>query len=180
MSYVNHYDKNGECSKNGNAAEDEFLEILKNKKGIHNVRRADKYENIYDHIDHKFTTSDGKVIRIDTKAMKKVSRSDKKANTDLVWIEFQNVAGKKGWLYGKADLISFERENDFVLVSRKKLLELCEKLVNKKNKVDNAYEALYNSYTRIGRKDIVSQIKMDDVLNNTQPIFLKKIVFFKD
>ena len=175
MSYVNRYDKNGECSKNGNAAEDEFLRILKNKKGIHDVRMADKNENIYDHVDHKFTTSDGKVIRIDTKAMKKVSRSDKKTNTDLVWVEFQNVAGKKGWLYGKADLISFERENDFVLVSRKKLLELCEKLVNRKNKVDSAYDALYNSYTRVGRKDILSQIKMDDVLNNLNPILLKRI-----
>jgi hypothetical protein len=173
MEYRNSLDKSGECSKNGKKAEDTFLAIVREKTYIHGARQA-TLEEQFQHIDHVFKRSDGREIRVDTKAMKKVSRNDNKFRTDLVWVEFKNVNGNPGWLYGKADFISFERENDFVLVDRKKLSELCERLVNKNNRVDNAYDALYNSYTRAGRKDVLSQIKMDDVLNNTEHTLIKK------
>ena len=173
MEYRNSLDKSGECSKNGKKAEDAFLALVRGKTYIHDAREA-TLEEQKQHIDHVFKRSDGREIRVDTKAMKKVSRNDKTFRTDLVWVEFKNIHGYPGWLYGKADFISFERENDFVLVDRKKLSQLCEKLVNKNNKVDSAYDALYNSYTRSGRKDVLSQIKMDDVLNNLECILIKK------
>jgi len=39
------------------------------------------------------------------------------------WIEYKNSVRKDGWIYGPAHFIAFERSNDFVIVSRKILLE---------------------------------------------------------
>ena len=39
------------------------------------------------------------------------------------WIEYKNSVRKDGWIYGPAHFIAFERSRDFVVVSRKTLLE---------------------------------------------------------
>ena len=107
MEYRNSLDKSGECSKNGKKAEDTFLAIVRGKNYIHDAREATLAEQ-KQHIDHVFKRSDGREIRVDTKAMKKVSRNDNKFRTDLVWVEFKNVRGDIGWLYGDAELIAFD------------------------------------------------------------------------
>lgn len=169
MEYRNSLDKSGECSKNGKIAEDAFLALVKRKNC--KFRKATIQEQ-FDHIDYILNTNNTD-IAFDVKAMKKVSRSSNKVSNDLVWVEFQNVSGKNGWLYGKSQCIVFEREKDFVIVSRKSLLEFCEKNVEKK-KVYNSHEAIYKIYTREGRKDIISMIRMDDLLKQLEPIFWKK------
>ncbi|SVC84013.1 uncharacterized protein METZ01_LOCUS336867, partial [marine metagenome] len=39
------------------------------------------------------------------------------------WIEFKGTGAVDGWLYGIAHFIAFERSNDYIVVSRKSLLQ---------------------------------------------------------
>lgn len=169
MAYRNSLDRLGDCSRNGKNAEDAFLALVKTKKC--EVREATLQEQ-FDHIDY-IVTKNNTEITFDVKAMKKISRSSNKVSSDLVWIEFKNVSGKSGWLYGKSQYIAFEREEDYVIVLRKELLNFCEQNV-KKEKVFYSKDALYKLYTRDGRKDVISIIRMDDLIKELSPIFWKK------
>jgi hypothetical protein len=169
MAYRNSLDRSGECSKNGKNAENAFLALVKTKKC--EVREATLKEQ-FEHIDY-IVTKNNTEIAFDVKAMKKISRSSSKFSSDLVWVEFKNVSGKDGWLYGKSQYIAFEREDDYVIVYRKKLLDFCEKNV-KKEKVFYSKDALYKMYTRDGRKDIISIIRMNDLIKELSPIFWTK------
>ena len=157
------FDKTGESQKMGETAEFIF-EILAKNKNLKVEKATEKQQK--SHIDFILTNSNNKKYFIDVKACKKTSRNSKKTNEKLVWIEFKNVAGHKGWLYGASDFIAFEREEDFVIVPRTALVNLCERLVNTSNKVFLVEDALYKIYNRKGRKDEISLIKMDDILNN--------------
>jgi hypothetical protein len=97
-----------------------FARLL--NKRTTDVRAADLKEQ-FSHVD--YISDFGK---IDVKARKRVARKDANVQDDLVWLEFKNVQGKFGWLYGKADWIAFERDEDFVLVKRHDLALMAEKL----------------------------------------------------
>ena len=159
VMYVNKYDKHGECSKNGNHAEHSFVEILKYKNCFD--RKATQQEQ-FDHIDY-FAKKNGYGISFDVKARKKKARNDSDVDDDLVWVEFKNGSGDKGWLYGKATCIAFERERDFVIVERSLLLNFCKNKVENK-KVSSSKDAIYKLYTRNGRNDLLSIVKMEDVM----------------
>ena len=120
----------------GIQAEISFTDVAK-KKG-YEVIHANKDANVYKHVD-LYLTQNHNVTSVDVKARKKLSRRDDKYNDDFTWIEFKNVRGNDGWLYGKADKIVFEREKDFVLVNRDMLQRFCE--------------------------DVITLIKLDDVLH---------------
>jgi hypothetical protein len=167
--YVNRYDTKGECSRNGNNAESLFVQILKEKNCFE--REATRQEQ-FDHIDY-FAKKNGTRISFDVKARKKKSRNDSEVDDNLIWVEFKNVSGKNGWLYGKAKCIAFERENDFVLVERTALLEFCEKKVEKKKALFSR-DALYKHYTRDGRKDLLSIVKMEDIMKELEVFVWKK------
>ena len=101
------------------------------------------------------------------KARKRTSRNSNSYSDDWIWIEFKNVIGKDGWIKGKADFIAFEFENNFLIVKRAELRELCKKLIkDTKTRVTKAKDAKYLLYTRHGRKDLVTQIKRRDIKNN--------------
>ena len=87
----------------------------------------------------------------------------------MIWVEFHNVAGKRGWLYGEADKIAFEREKDFVIVDRIALTKFCEKAVAPIF-VASAGEALYKIYRRKSRKDVISKVLMSDIINDVDNI----------
>jgi penicillin-binding protein-related factor A (putative recombinase) len=169
MYYQNFLDTSGECSTRGETAENGFVSVAKRKKLKY--RKATIQEQ-YKHIDW-FLTIDGKDISFDVKGMKKSSRKDFKVRNDIVWIEYKNVSGDNGWLMGKANIIAFERENDYVLVPRKELLEFCDKNIEK-TIVRESSQALYKLYTRSGRKDVISMIYMDDVLHKMNSAVWKK------
>ncbi len=99
---------------------------------------------------------------IDVKSMKRVNRSGD-IQSKVVWIEFKGNSGRKGWLYGKQDYIAFETTDKYVLVFRKDLQELCEKMCDLKSKVEEAKDALYKIYTRKGKFDEISLINFDDL-----------------
>ena len=147
--YINQFDTTAECALIGKSAEDLFEMFL--KKANKKYRPANLVEQ-YNHID--FVVFCKEVLKVDVKGPKKINRSDKSKNDDFIWVEFKNVRGDNGWLYGKNDLIAFYRESDssFYIVKTKDLAQLCESICDKK-RVYYSNEALYHRYTRAGRKD---------------------------
>lgn len=160
--YINKKDYTGESARMGQTAEDLFENWLKlnNRK----YRKATLSEQ-FKHIDF-IVNSDKlkKEIKIDVKVSKKVNRKDEAENTNFLWVEFKNVQGKNGWLYGENDFIAFHKidENCFYLVETKELAKLCEKICNQGNALYSK-DALYHRYTRNGRKDELSMIYFDDI-----------------
>ena len=153
--------------KRGQGVEAMFAKLL-NEKAIE-ARAADLMEQ-FSHVD--YVTDFGK---IDVKARKRVARKDADVQDELVWLEFKNVQGKIGWVYGKADWIAFEREADFVLVKRHDLAMMGEKLCDLGDRVSVGRDALYKGYQRRGRKDLLSIVKMSDVLKLYHQLWTKDV-----
>lgn len=148
--------KNSESWNRGQEVEREFAGLL--RKRDPDFRKATKQEQ-YRHIDyHSYFGT------IDVKAKKKISRSDSSEQDDLIWLEFKNVQGKEGWLTGETDVIAFERDNDFVLLLRKNILYWAQRKCDLNKKVSYSKNALYKGYTRKGRNDLISIVKMGDMI----------------
>lgn len=145
---------------------------------------ATKNEDMYDHIDcHVGIVDKGKIVRtikIDLKGKKYNSRANEGKEECLCqYIEFLNVRGNSGWLFGKADYIAIEGDDKFYCISREDLIKFCEKLFNvnlrgttKKIEtvllainewVNYSNKAHHKLYRRHNRLDIVTQIDMNDV-----------------
>jgi len=148
----------------GDKAESLFVKIAKENEL--KISEATRYENMRKHIDYWVWKPNNKDKKwsVDVKSRKRTNRKDKNVQDDLVWLEFQNVNGNKGWLYGEANIIAFERADDFILVNRKTLAEAAEKLVDQNTLVSSASRAKYNLYKRFDRDDRVSMIEMKDIL----------------
>jgi hypothetical protein len=168
--YINNKDQLGESSFIGKKAEESFEDWLKDNN--REYRPATTQEQ-YDHIDFVVFKLN-KSVNIEVKATKKKSRMDSHQNSQYIWIEFKNVRGDNGWLYGKADYIAFYKkdENSFYIIDRKELVKLCESICDD-TKVTNPKEALYHKYTREGRKDVLSLIYFDDILKCNYKILKK-------
>jgi len=109
--------------------------------------------DMYSHIDYYVETPEGRLISVDVKGNNKLEE---------IWIEFNNVRGKEGWLYGKANYIAFDMPelNGFVVVGRNELRERCEGIVDKV--FVSKSEALRKWYQRKDRFDIISKIHLTD------------------
>ena len=151
----------------GQEVETSFGDIL-DRRGI-KYREATLDEQ-YQHFD--YVTDRGTV---DVKARKRINRSDNSEQDELVWLEFKNTAGKKGWLTSDVDFIAFERAEDFVLVRRQSLYQMAIDKCNLDDRVSRGSEALYKGYQRSGRRDLLSIVKMEDILNLTVQIINKRL-----
>ena len=159
----NKYDKTGECIESGLGAEQIFDQIAESKNL--EVKNARRRENIHKHID-KYVTQESKTWSVDIKARKKTSRSDSSAQDDWIWIEFQNVKGNNGWLYGEADNIAFETQDSFVIVDRKSLIDYVENAVDMAKPVRKSYLAKYKTYQRAGRNDLLTMVELSKIIEN--------------
>ena len=167
--YQNKHDKTGECAQTGKRAEDLFRDLAE-KRGY--TVQISSREQQFNHID--FILEKGsKKWKIDVKGAKKLSRKNDDPCFQHVWIEFQNCQGKDGWILGGADDIAFEIEDCFVVVGRKDLLKLAEKLCNLEKRVDRSSKALYCGYKRFGRQDLLSLIKTEDLYKIKHSIWPK-------
>ena len=83
---------------------------------------------------------------------------------DEIWVEFKNVQGKPGWLYGGATIIAFDipEEGGFSIVDREELAFFCEKHV-KDESVSNKKDAYLKKYTRKDRQDVITILKLHDI-----------------
>ena len=131
------------------------------------AKEASFKENVHDHIDFFVKGETEKLsdfgFSVDVKARKRKSRGSDEYDDEYAWVEFKNVQGKKGWLYGKADKIAFEIESGFLMVDRAELVKWCEEKVDFTRFARKAHTAIYKVYTRKGREDLISRIKIEDV-----------------
>lgn len=145
-----------ETDRMGQNAESLFREVM--QKNNHTVTPSAKHQDMYEHWDFLI---DGK-YKVEVKGRKRLRRSHSTVNDDVIFVEFCNVVGDDGWLYGQADYIAFERPDGFILVARISLVELAETLV-KSTFVNQP--TLYKSYRRRDRpKEWVGVIRYEDLL----------------
>ncbi len=144
----------------GEHAEDLFI-VLAVRSGW-KVSASSKDENIEDHWDY-LIEKEGETFKVEVKSQKRIRRGDKTEQADFTWVELRNVRGKVGWLFGKADLIAFEKETSFLFVKRLDLLAVINKKVNLVAKVRTPADAVYKIYIREGRTDKITLLPTRDI-----------------
>lgn len=120
-------DRQQERYDRGARAEEHFLLSFQCKYPNGYIKRATKQQDMFDHIDC-FAGLDS----YDVKSLKKKSSKDDNVDSSIIWVEFKNVRGNLGWLYGKATRIAFELEDKFICVEREALRKRAESLTIKK------------------------------------------------
>ena len=165
ITQKNKYDKTGECLQSGLGAEQLFDQIATSKHL--EIKSAKRRDNIQKHID-KYITDDIGTWSVDIKARKKTRRSNNNAQDDWIWIEFQNVRGNTGWLYGEADYIAFETQDNFVIVKKDSLIKYVEGAVDMGKSVKYSGEAKYKTYRRAGRNDLLTMVELSEIKNNCE------------
>lgn len=140
-------------SATGRVAEIRFVRAAR-KKGLL-VTKSTHTEDKHDHIDYWLALSQNKRWGVDVKGNNL---------PDEIWCEFKNVGGNPGWLYGGATIIAFDmpEEGGFSIVSRDELMSFCELHV-KDEFVSNKAEAYFKKYTRDGRQDVITKLKLHDI-----------------
>ncbi len=126
------------------------------------ISASTREQNIDEHWDY-LIEKDDQHFKVEVKAEKRIQRKDDDSQAHFTWVELRNVRGKVGWLFGKADLIAFEKEKTFFFVKRLDLLALVNQKVNLVAKVKSAKDALYKIYTREGRKDKLTLLPTSDI-----------------
>jgi len=158
----------------GKKKEGEFAETLCNTLGG-NAKPADKQTDINKHIDVFWYFAEGKKpAGIDVKGIKKDKRSDSKPNPNIQWVELQNVNGKKGWLFGEADYVAFEGEEDWIMIRRKKLAKIIDEAIVNKSITHDVNESWYRYYQRKGRQDILTKVNTNLIRRNADKIIIKQ------
>ena len=100
-------------SATGRMAEVRFVRAARNKGLL--VTKSNHTEDIHEHIDYWLAMSgEGQRWGVDVKGNNL---------PDEIWVEFKNVRGDKGWLYGGANIIAFDmpEEGGFSIVDRQEL-----------------------------------------------------------
>ena len=155
----NRYDKKDSLEL-GEKAEGLFIEIA--RQSGWEVLPASKDQNIDEHWDF-LIEKENQNHKVEVKSKKRINRSDNDGQNEFVWVELRNVRGEIGWLFGKADLIAFEKESSFIFVKRLDLLAVVNKKVNLVAKVRDPQDALYKIYTRDKRKDKLTLLPTSDI-----------------
>lgn len=157
----------------GKEKEGEFARDLCEELGGIALPATEK-QDMFDHVDVLWKYDKKmKPAKIDVKGMKKDKRNDNKPNPDIHWIEFQNVNGNLGWLYGKADCIAFETLDEWIIIKRAHLAEVMQNAVKNNSITRNINEAYYRYYQREGRKDIITKVDTTLLRNNADKIIKK-------
>ena len=131
----------------------------------YDVTKATFYEDTKKHIDF-FLEKDGISFSVDVKGRKKASRYNKSYDDVYTWVEFKNINGNPGWLYGGANYIVFEQADKYIFINREQLLAYCLDAVED-SYVSTGKEAIYKYYTRSGREDLLSRIKLDKAVESS-------------
>jgi hypothetical protein len=124
---------------------------------------ASQDQDIHEHWDVQGILIDlsDQPLKFDVKALRRVNRNDESLSDEITWVEGTNVHGRAGWIKGRADYIVFERENAWTVIKREELYRwTVDKIRRKGNKKG---KGLYELYQRPNRKDIITQIRFDDI-----------------
>ena len=173
----------------GESAEKAFDRAIK-AKGM-NGRNASRYEQRVSHIDRwmspKYWKPDftkGQTMKdkpnwsVEIKAMKRISRASPSPQSKWLWVEFKNIDGGPGWLYGEAVFLATEVEEGFYLIPLKSLRSWSELHVDRTAKVNKPQHAKYKSYTRRDRQDEMSLIEFQTFHDWYEGAAGRKLSFF--
>lgn len=171
MAIHHHLDTTGRAATIGMRAEDSFVAQAK-LQGF-TVQKSNHHQDIREHWDFLITQG-GKSQRVEVKGEKDFAiLHNGQMTRDFFLVEFVGVTGHDGWLYGKADLVAFEKGGGFYIVPRTTLVAVAEKLCSTEW-VTEKKKMLYKSYGREGRQDEVSAILISDILATRSFSFWKK------
>jgi len=148
------------CEDRGCVFEDFAASTL--RQNGHFVRKASDYENRVKHIDFWAQGFDKKEYSFDAKAMRSLFRGGP-LQDEWVVIEWKNVFGNKGSVFGEQDFFVFERFKSLDIVRRSDLEFFGRREVNFAKRARSASEAKYCVYTRDGRNDLISLVRLDDI-----------------
>lgn len=166
------YDLDGLCWAQGLAFED-VASLSLMKAGVE-IRNASHNDDYYGHTDFfAYSVRWGRWVSVDAKAMKRITRRGSKRQDTFTYVEWTNTAGYDGWLRKGADVILFEREDDMISIARNHLLAFCEERINQSKFVDYAGDSLYCMYSRDGRDDVISMIRLTDLPEDKIKIWSK-------
>lgn len=158
----NKYDKKDSLLL-GNRAEKSFVQLAR-RLGWR-VSPSSKRQNIDEHWDYQIER-DSLSFKVEVKSLKRIHREDEQAQSELTLVELHGVRPRDtGWLFGKADLIAFEKHDSFILVRKSDLLSVVNRKVDLVRKVREPTQALYKIYSRPGRKDKLTLLPMKDIQN---------------
>jgi hypothetical protein len=131
----------------GKNAEKEYARIYSGATDQNNIEFSTEQEDIKQHWDVSING-----VKIDVKAIKK-------DNENIHFVEFKNVLGNKGWLYGDADGFAFETKDYWIEVSKEDLQEMVhDKCIDKVKGWD-----FYELSSRPGAKDLFTKVKTLDL-----------------
>lgn len=138
--------------KEGTRSEDKFVAACKARG--YQTTKSSRDEDIHLHIDYYVMRNGRKTVSVDVKGGN---------HPNVIWVEFKNVRGNAGWMYGKADWIAFEiaEVGGFAMVLRSELAKLAEQIVEPvfvdKKEADRKY------YQRKDRQDVISRLWLSDI-----------------
>lgn len=114
------------------------------------IRKSSRGEDIFMHVDYWHDD-----LGVDVKGNNL---------PDEIWVEFKNVNGKKGWLFGEATTIAFDMPElaGFVVVDRKDLADYCKENVDFSATVPRK-DAYKKVYRRHGRQDMITKLCLEDL-----------------
>lgn len=149
----------------GKYAEENFFNKCVKYKNIR-IRCATKYEEIFYHYDYVIEVINNNIpsyFRVEVKAMKSKKRGQKQ-DPSIIFLEYKNISGGDGWIYGEADYIAFEQQLYFLLIPREKLQEFADikKINMKKSEKSGEINTLYS---RKNRSDLVGCFSLNDIIN---------------
>jgi hypothetical protein len=126
-----------------------------------NVKKTTKEQDL-NHVDFFV---DGKSV--DVKGLKDTHKEGK------ILIEIKNVQGKEGWCSKNGpEWIAFDFGAFFFHAKNSDLLKLVKSKCNLNEKVSKISEALYKSYTRKNRQDVITIVSLTDVIKECEHWYL--------
>ena len=140
-------DKKREDMERCMRAEKEYARLYSGATDFNNIQFPTEREDMNEHWDVKING-----VKIDVKAIKK-------DNENIHFVEFKNVLGNKGWLYGEADGFAFETRDYWIEVTKEDLQEMVHDKCIDKVKGWEFYELA----TRPGAKDLFTKVKTLDL-----------------
>lgn len=156
-------DRDGECALRGYGFEDVAVRCFE-AQGYRTKPPANKQESIYGHVDFWALDKHGNWRSVDAKARKKLSRHDEQAQYEWTFVELKNNYGNPGWIAKGADFMCFELEDSVLVIKRSRLHEWVMERVDMSRRVSYSKDAKYCLYSREGRSDLLTLIKLSDVM----------------
>ena len=154
-------DKDGECARRGFGFE--RVAMIGLRAIGYEVKLPTQYEARARHVDFWMRRGGAPWLSVDAKAMKKLRRYDQSVQDEWTFIEWMNNQGRDGWLVSGAELMVFERERVLMLIRREELLRWASSKVDFNKHVTRSSEAKYAMYSRQGRADLMSLIRLDEI-----------------